>query len=362
MSAAYSLFSSQESRDRYMILTNPPDTDDGTKEPIIDTSVLQQSDMGILKTLTLYHDLCHPLFNDGYHPSSSSSRNRIHKLNIHEFMMGCGWALEQFYRTREELLIKRSSLGDLYNVGTSKKHSSCGEIYNVTTTKEEILSIESDIRDVYRTASQDPTSIEYDFIKMATPMIFVPLGGEGFTRRMMMQSSRRNGRKEGDLTGGGMGEATNPTVAASAATATTTKTTPLFKFENIRVMNVALLSARVEEIYPPPRRRRRTTPLSSPSSPFSEHGKITKKEAQVITQLEILYELQQSVIKHGGNNDETKNYTTTLLMVGTFEACLEGDPNRPPRTDAGEDDNAMTTTNHEWKLASYRPATEFYNT
>ena len=132
------------------------------------------------------------------------------------------------------------------------------------------------------------------------------------------------------------------------AAATEMKTTTLPKCENIRVRNVALLSARVREIYPPP--------PSRPTSPF-DHRKISNKEAQVITQLEVLYELQQNERDdHGGNNKET-----TLVMVGTFEACLEGDPNHRNRTDGGEDDNATTTTtNHyEWKLAYYREAHEF---
>jgi hypothetical protein len=354
MSAAYSLFRSQESRDRFMTLTNAPpptptaatenDHDDdneasfiGTKGPIINTSVLRQSDMGILKTLALYHDLCHPLFTDGCRFSSSTSGSkRMHKVDIDEFMMGCGWALEQFHRTKEELLIKPFSLENM----------------------DKSTSFYGLINDVHKTASQDPTSLEYDFIKMTTPTIFLPLQGEGIIRLLkMLQSSRRRGweEDEDDDGIGGIGK-TNPTAAASAATTTTTT---LPKFENIRVMNVALLSARVREIYPP----------SPPSSPLSDdHGTITKnKEAQVITQLEILYELQQKEgDEHGGNNEETTTTTTTTrintsVMVGTFEACLEGDPNHHNRTDGGEDDNATTTTNHEWKLASYRLASEYDN-
>ena len=59
-----------------------------------------------------------------------------------------------------------------------------------------------------------------------------------------------------------------------------------------------------------------------------------------MTQLEVLYELQQSSI-----NDDEKTHTQTSVMVGKFEACLDGDPN-------GGDEV-------QWRLCSYRPAVEF---
>jgi hypothetical protein len=74
----------------------------------------------------------------------------------------------------------------------------------------------------------------------------------------------------------------------------------------------------------------------------STNSEEDESKAQVITQLEVLYELQQSSI-----NDEGKTRTQTSVMVGKFEGCLDGDPN-------GDE--------LRWKLVSYRPAVEFYNT
>ena len=181
---------------------------------------------------------------------------------------------------------------------------------------------------------------------------------------------------------------------------TTTMTkAKLSKMEDIRVMNVALLSARVQEIYPPP------TPLpssSSSSASLSLDGKTTKNikddsvsayyapleddslmpqhqladdaKAQVVTQLEVLYELQQSstIEINFNKNDDLNNEKSTLtkrtktsVMVGKFEACLEGDPNHGQQGDGTDSSGNISKDNSRalrWKLASYRPALEFYNT
>ena len=93
-----------------------------------------------------------------------------------------------------------------------------------------------------------------------------------------------------------------------------------------------------------------------------QHTDDTK--VQVVTQLDVLYELQQSSIEKQDidddtNNDRTTKRTKTSVMVGKFEACLEGDPNRCTDVDERYSNNAPSL---RWKLASYRPAMEFYNT
>ncbi|KAL7528059.1 hypothetical protein ACHAXR_004015, partial [Thalassiosira sp. AJA248-18] len=94
--ALISLCSSQENRDRFLDLTevandddddDDDDKDNNTHGSIINTNILGQSDMGVLKVLTLYQDLNNPLF--GQHP-----------MNVQEFMNGCGWALDKFHMTK----------------------------------------------------------------------------------------------------------------------------------------------------------------------------------------------------------------------------------------------------------------------
>ena len=86
---------------------------------IINTRVLGQSDMGLLKSLTLYHDLCHPLFSSSLEEEeekgsalSSFSSNTHYQyiynqaINVRDLVMVCGWALEHFHRSQEEVLMK----------------------------------------------------------------------------------------------------------------------------------------------------------------------------------------------------------------------------------------------------------------
>jgi hypothetical protein len=126
--------------------------------------------------------------------------------------------------------------------------------------------------------------------------------------------------------------------------------------DETKVMNVALLSARVEEIYPPSYKSssaeqaillQKTKSYDDPNAPLEDESltpppEVDESKAQLVTQLEVLYELQQSSV-----NDEGKTKTKTSVMVGKFEGCLFGDPN-------GDE--------LRWKLASYRPAVEFYIT
>ena len=72
----------------FLSLTASPNDEDDTVDDckynggIINTNVLGQSDMGVLKVLTLFHDLNNPLF---------------HQVDVKQFLDGCGWALERFH-------------------------------------------------------------------------------------------------------------------------------------------------------------------------------------------------------------------------------------------------------------------------
>ena len=72
----------------FLSLTATPNDEDDTGDDckyngvIINTNVLGQSDMGVLKVLTLFQDLNNPLF---------------HQVDVKQFLDGCGWALERFH-------------------------------------------------------------------------------------------------------------------------------------------------------------------------------------------------------------------------------------------------------------------------
>lgn len=346
-------------------------TDEQQANPIIiNTRVLGQSDVGLFKSLTLYQELCHPSFYlDECHSNHNNNNNSSHdtshnhmKVNVKEFVMGCGWALEQFHRTKEEVLIKWLQLDIMDKVNNSTMEERNEGVDDDDSSSSSTTT--GFYQDFIHAASQDSTSLEYDFIKMTTPEIFMTLQMEGIMRMLLLQG-------EGGVRMGGE----NPT-------ADTTTAATLSKIEDIKVMNVALLSARVQDIYPP-------TTLLLPS--LSLKGETTKTKAnensdsvdapleddslmpqqpgnetkvQVVTQLEVLYELQQSsfIEKEAmdGNNESKAIRTKTSVMVGKFEACIEGDPNHHQHGNGTDKDHDID--NLRWKLASYRPALEFYNT
>ncbi len=88
---------------------------------------------------------------------------------------------------------------------------------------------------------------------------------------------------------------------------------------------VALLSARIQEITAPDKAI--TERINDPDAPLEDDAlkphidKTEDAETQVITQLEVLYDLEQSYI-----NGEDKTLKQSSVMVGKFEACLRGIP------------------------------------
>lgn len=337
--AVISLCSSQEARNQFLSLTTAADVGDssegegeggeGLMGAIINTRVLGQSDMGFLKTLTLYHELCNPLFQQNS------------KFNVREFMDGCGWALAQFHRTKAELLPKL-----LTNVTVKRVESETGvaeandkESDNRTTEYGEISSaVWFKLLEVVEVAKNNPDTVEGTFIAMTTPEVLGAMQMEGTfiamttpeaLGAMQMEGIARLKFEQKDYATSGEGMLFN---------------------DGIKVMNVALLSLRVEQIYTPSPSAEQVIAqkkVDDPNAPLEDESLTPPPEenepkAQIVTQLEVLYELQQSSV-----NDEGKTNTQTSVMVGKFEGCLEGYPNG----------NEL-----RWKLASYRPAVEFYNT
>ena len=105
--ALVSLCASQESRDQYLALTQPPSDDDddddddesndisdehhGFNGTIINTSILGQSDMGFMKVLSLFEDLKGDQILEEYNLNDTMMED------VRGLMMGCGWALEHFH-------------------------------------------------------------------------------------------------------------------------------------------------------------------------------------------------------------------------------------------------------------------------
>ena len=100
--ALVSLCASQESRDQYLALTQPPSDDEdesddisddhhGFNGTIINTSILGQSDMGFMKVLSLFEDLKGDQILEEYNLNDTMMED------VRGLMMGCGWALEHFH-------------------------------------------------------------------------------------------------------------------------------------------------------------------------------------------------------------------------------------------------------------------------
>ena len=205
------------------------------------------------------------------------------------------------------------------------------------------MQLNSPNYDFLEIAKDDPDSIEHAVISMSTPEMLEVMRLEGIMKLIM-----------GNIVGGGGdGKASNPLPLAIMRNNSdldqlkefyqkSSKITQIK--EDTKVMNVALLSARVEEIYPGEvelseeiSRTREHGQSEDPNAPLEDDSFVennSDSNSQVVTQLEVLYELQQSSI-----NDDGKKHTQTSVMVGKFEACLKGDPNGDGL---------------RWRLCSYR--------
>mmetsp|Transcript_45417 Transcript_45417/g.95320 ORF Transcript_45417/g.95320 Transcript_45417/m.95320 type:complete len:412 (-) Transcript_45417:1691-2926(-) len=318
-SGIMSLCTSQESRDRFLSLTGPSSTEDHENSDdeyeydgsIINTSILGQSDMGFVKVLALFHDLSNPLYDE--YPE---------KFDIREFMTGCGWALEQFHRTKDELMPK---FLNSFEDPSDPEVASDGARGVQLKTNYNFLAV----------AADNPDSVEWSFLSMTTPELF-----EAFKMNGIMSLIKGNmlGRDKAKMPPLSIVRTANEVVDEKEYYAKSDAVRLVE--EDTKVMNVALLSARVEEIFP---QRTMQEGGDDPDAPLEDDSLRPHRinTEQVVTQLEVLYELEQSCI-----NDDGKKRTQTSVMVGKFEACLDGNPNR------GEE-------GLRWRLCSYRPAVEF---
>mmetsp|Transcript_25882 Transcript_25882/g.49297 ORF Transcript_25882/g.49297 Transcript_25882/m.49297 type:complete len:449 (-) Transcript_25882:123-1469(-) len=355
VNAVYSLGKSQEYRDRFLDLTGGGgaapigdsngknnDSDEGYSGSIINSNILGQSDMGFVKVLTLYQDLNNPLYEETYQENPKF---------LQEFMDGCGFALGEFHNSKDNIMPKFINGVEDKSVGLSdldKNTTTESEDDNNNNNQAEI-SLKSNYS-IFRIARDDPNSVESTFLSMTTPEMMETIQSDGITRLLLAKIAGENG-KSSMMPPVAMVRNSKEANDLSEYYESSTGKVRLVK-EDTKVMNVALLGARVEEIYPPAVPNDRLGKKGDdeeeedPEAPLEDDSLMAYRNAdkedtaQIVTQLEVLYELQQSTI-----NDEGKVHTQTSVMVGKFETCLQRDPN-------GDD-------GLQWRLCSYRPAVEF---
>ena len=136
--AMVTLLSSQEARDKFVFIANLNDTnldstadDDKLYSSIIDTNVLGQADMGVVKVLALFDGLYSPLYKGT-------------QFNVEDFMNGAGFALQRFQHVGRQHM---RSLTEMVKAAGDEQ-------------------IEYDFLDL---AKSNPDSLEHDLMKMTTP-------------------------------------------------------------------------------------------------------------------------------------------------------------------------------------------------
>lgn len=329
--AIIQLCTSQEARDRFLSGTTVPEDDD---EPIIiHTGVLSQSDMGYLKSLTLFQDLSNPLYQ------------QYPKFDLKEFLSGCSFALGEFHKTKDELMPKvlkhqEEDFEASMKAYESNKDNSTAEENSESedeTTKDVTSKLGSvrytpKLYDIYDVAKNESDSLENRLISMCTPEALDAIYMDAMVRMLVEGRGPEIIRAVGQ-----------PNDVAAQETADNF----VKKFiKDTRVANVALLNARIEEIYPPVTFQTKNND-DDPDAPLEDESLspiVNNNDPQVVTQLDVVYELQQTAV-----DDDGKTELISSMHVGKFETCLQGDPNRYDSDDL------------RWRLSSYRDAIEYDN-
>mmetsp|Transcript_10812 Transcript_10812/g.21031 ORF Transcript_10812/g.21031 Transcript_10812/m.21031 type:complete len:415 (+) Transcript_10812:131-1375(+) len=329
-----SLLTSQEARDRFVTLTggnenaDNDDQDNLYSNRIVNANVLGQSDMGFLKPMTLFHELNSPLYNQ---------YGIEDKVDIKDFLDGCGFAIEQYMRAINDNLRggnfrkwANKVLGDAREMSKTESDTSddIEKLMAVMSTPPD--SVEKyDFTEVGR---KDPNSIEAFLMDMTTP---IGWDNHNFNARMKLRLE--------------ISEDNLPKFATAQDLASHHSGEKL----NAKVLHVALLSARLEEIEAPLAVNNNNTTkgeeTSDPDAPLEDdslipHSNNSDQESstQVVAQFEVLYDLELTL-----ENDDGETQTETEVNVACFEACLYGDPN-------GDE--------LRWRLHGIRPAFEFATT
>ena len=286
--ALVSLASSEEARDRFLSIANlchlsksgakcdVYDKNNLYSGCIINTNVIGQSDLGFINVFSLFEGL-------------SSLNMKGLDFDIKEFMDGAGFALDRFHEVDREFFM-------------SLKTKEVGWDYD------------------FIKAATDPDSLEHDIMSMTTPLFWEYLNtslkyyfdASPFMTEVLKKVTPAKSKI---------------TNVSYCCRMNSMLNYFLFLIHILHLLQLALLHARVAAIEKP-------EPDNVDSRASTKDGSCL---AQIVTQLEVLYE-REIALPPG---DDAYNI---VANVATFEACIHGDPN-------GEQ--------LQWRLCQTRPASEF---
>ena len=336
-SGFYSICTSQQARDQFLHLTarsiedlNNNDNGDGEENKgIINTFVLNQSDMGFMKVMTLYQDLSNPLFDEA---------NFDTEAEVRQFLDGCSFALEQFHTVQADYLKNLEASLDTNSADSAEgeHESNTDNLKNLKAALDTIDNVEGDHESkpqekgeeegfqykFFDIVENDPESTESALASMLSP--------EGLDRIFFdtaMYSFVKN--------------ISGPMV--QGADSTTENPNHLELPSDPQVMHACLLSARVEEIEASGRNEERRDE-DDPDAPLEDESlqPFADRKAQTVLQLEVLYDLEFRTNTDVAENSSDKPFKS--VNVAKFETCIKNDPNGDER---------------QWRLCSWRPAIEF---
>lgn len=328
LSGFYSICTSQQSRDEFLHLT-ARNTDDkksnnGDGEEnntgIINTFVLNQSDMGFMKVMTLYQDLSSPLFDEA---------NFDTEAEVRQFLEGCSFALEQFHTIQADYLKNLEA-----TLGTADKSESNETEHNNSESNTEEEEAETDKQYQYKffdVAENDLESTESALASMLSPegldRIFFDTAMYTFVKNMSGQ----------------MMEGADSTSSANHNSLDELPSDP-------KVLHACLLSARVEEIEASVENKDKINEEDNdPDAPLEDESlqPFADRKSQTLLQLEVLYDLEFLTTSDATKNtadDSNNSNSFKSVNVAKFETCIKNNPN-------GDE--------LQWRLCSWRPAREF---
>ena len=326
-SGFYSICTSQQARDQFLHLTarsiedlnnNDHGNNGEENKGIINTFVLNQSDMGFMKVMTLYQDLSNPLFDEA---------NFDTETEVRQFLDGCSFALEQFHTVQADYLKNLEAALDTNSTDSPEGEQESVDD-NLQTLKAALDNHESKTEEkeggfqhkFFDIVENDPESTESALASMLSP--------EGLDRIFFdtaMYSFVKN------ISG------------VQGADSTTENPNHLELPSDPQVMHACLLSARVEEIEASGRNEERRDE-DDPDAPLEDESlqPFADRKAQTVLQLEVLYDLEFRTNIDGAENSTDKPFKS--VNVAKFETCIKNDPNGDER---------------QWRLCSWRPAIEF---
>ncbi|KAL7501055.1 hypothetical protein ACHAWT_009210 [Skeletonema menzelii] len=347
-SGFYSICTSQQARDQFLHLTarsiediNNNDHGHGEENTgIINTFVLNQSDMGFMKVMTLYQDLSNPLFDEA---------NFDTETEVRQFLNGCSFALEQFHTVQADYLKNLEAALDTIDYSAdnaeSKQKSIIENVENLRAAIDTIHTNSSadNVEGEHESKTQekgeggfhhkffDIVENDQESTESALASMLSPEGLDRIFFDTAMYSFVKN------ISGGVDSNTENQNPLALAELPS-----------DPQVMHACLLSARVEEIEASGvNEERRNEDDNNPDAPLEDESlkPFADRKVQTILQLEVLYDLEFLTNTLDNSTDGSNNNKSfKSVNVAKFETCIKNDPN-------GDE--------LQWRLCSWRPAREF---